>query len=190
MIVKGTKKQSKTWRWLQSAASKDETRPVLTGLHVTEGYVVGCDGHRLHAAKSDLTHEGEDLNGKIVAGKIPAGEFQADMADIEGRYPNIQTIMPMSAPTFEIWCNPKLLVDALRGMERPVCLRFFGESAPFEACDPEQERYALIMPISMREDKAVWRPTTPKTEMKARLVEKLAAAENELASTAGSRSSP
>jgi len=180
MILKGTKEDSKLLRWLQAAATKDESRPVLLGVMGCDGYAVACDGFRLHAAKTDLIPEGKNLHGKLRA-----GDFEVDMFEIGGTYPSWQQILPGGPVEFAIDVDPKLLIVALKGMENPVTLRFYSPTSPMEVFG--KGRYALIMPLMARTDKRPhWRPTDPghrkrMQDMAERVRAKLADAEVELA---------
>ena len=176
MLLTGTKDDSKLLRWVEAAAGKDETFPaLLAGLHSQDDYIVACDGQRLHAAKSDLLPDG------TWSGKVRAGNFETEMQETGAKYPDFHAIMPIGEPAFEIWVTPRLVVDALKGMDMPVCLRFYTAHGAFEAFDPEQGRYALIMPVANPRDRDLWRPENAKTAMRKRLVAKLAAAEKALA---------
>lgn len=68
---------------LYKFTAKDDLRPVLTGVHHSEGWQVATDGHMLIACKQDYAEEKE---GQIVAkdGKV-----------IEGRYPNWRSVIPV-----------------------------------------------------------------------------------------------
>ena len=79
MIIKGTKEESKLIRWVQKGAATDKARPVLTGINVADGAMVATDGYRLHAAKApDCLSEG------LHKGKVPSGDFVAELEPIEG----------------------------------------------------------------------------------------------------------
>ena len=187
MIVKGTPEDSKLLRWLQSATADGKHRPTLSGIFARDGAVVGCDGFRIHAAKKpDCLPE-----GKILTGKVGAGDFVADMEEVDSDkyvYPDILQILPQSTPQFEIAADPKLLREALHGMERPVILKFHSQTTPLEVFSAN-DRYALIMPMHCDESRRVnscWRPTSRKQqertqEMAERVKAKLANAEVELA---------
>jgi hypothetical protein len=162
-LIGGSKDESKILRWLQSACAstnEKDSRPVLTGIRIFDGIVLGCDGFRIHAVPRPDALEG-DYEGSLV-GKIPAGEFIAKMEVIEGGYPNYEEIIPDDEPVFEIAVNAKFLRDALAGMESPVLLRFWKNTNPMEIMGTgrdDQSRYALIMPmhVSTGRDR-FWRP--------------------------------
>jgi len=159
MIIEGTKDESKLLRWVQNAQSEDEARPVLASMHVTEGYVMAGDGFRLHATPTPPCL-GNAL-GKQIKGKVPAGEFIAKVAEVEGTYPDMFQVMPVGEAGFAIAVNAKYLREALQGIEGRVILRFQSSKTAFEVFDEHGERYALIMPAHLCEDvlaRRGWRP--------------------------------
>ena len=172
MILKGTKEDSKLLRWLQAAATKDESRPVLLGVMGCDGYAVACDGFRLHAAKTELIPEDKNLHGKVKA-----GNFEVDMFEIGGTYPSWQQILPTGPVELAIGVDPKLLIEALKGMENPVTLRFYSPTSPMEVLG--KDRYALVMPLRDSRDDSPWRPGKPQTA-KMRIRGKLEVAERAL----------
>jgi len=179
MIIEGTKEESRLIRWLQKAQSDDAARPILTGLHVTEDYVIACDGFRLHATPTPLCLQ--LARDKQVKGKVPAGDFAANMEEVEGTYPDIFQVMPNSEATFAVAVDPKYLREALQGVEGYAVLRFRSPDTPIEVFDQYGKHYAVIMPRHQHpaNDPKVggWRPE----DAKARIRRKLAHAEKLLA---------
>jgi len=188
MIIKGTKAESLVIRWVQGAATKDKTRPMLTGINVADGSIVACDGFRLHAAKKP---ECWDVEG-TVKGKVPSGDFVADLETIECKYPDFHQVMPTGEVVFSIGVNAKYLKEALAGMDpaQPTILRFFTASGAFEIFGKdkkENDLYALVMPMYIREQKLEqggWRPTKPNAEMLERVKGKIEDLEDQIATDA------
>ena len=70
-MIEGTKEDARILKWLQKAQSKDQARPVLTGIHSNEKHAVACDGFRIHLIeKRDCLAE---INNKTINLKIPTG---------------------------------------------------------------------------------------------------------------------
>lgn len=76
------------YEWVALAASTDNLRPVLRGIHVN-GQLTATDSYRVHRAA------GTD-------GRAPGLWDARTGAPIEGTYPNVDAITPMDAPTHEI----------------------------------------------------------------------------------------
>lgn len=184
MIIKGTKEESKLIRWLQKATTKSEDRS-LDGIYVCDGHVVACDGIRMHAAPTPDCLKKWD---GIWDGRVPSGDFAADLEQVEGIYPDYNQIMPTDPPQYEIAMSARLLIEALQGMKEDsnmVIFRFRGKHDPVEIFGPEAKVYALLMPMKCR-DLALWRPQSDKQkqadkEMRERIKRKLAEAEAKLA---------
>jgi len=189
MIVKGNKQESTLIRWVQKAAAKDETRPVITGINVADGTITGVDGFRMHAAKTPECLQ--DTTG-IVRGKVPSGNFVAELTEVEGKFPNMDQVMPKGPVQFAIAVNAKYLKEALAGMdpERPTILRFFTPRGAFEVFGhdkAENELYALVMPMHLEHRDLTlggWRPVKPDAEMLERVKGKIADLEDRIAADA------
>ncbi len=177
MIIKGTKDESKMLRWLKRAASAKD-RPLLCGIRVDNSNVVAADGYRMHIAPTPACLE--PCQGKLVNGKVPAGEFTVVVDATDGPYPDYMQILPKGSLEFAIAVNPKYLIDALKGMGEQAILCFYGPHDPMEVRG--QDRYALIMPLHLENlaDKG-WRPLRHDPEMRKRIERKLAEAELALA---------
>ena len=159
--IKLDKHISKVIRWLQQAQiDKDDPRDVLKGIHVNEN-LAACDGYRLHVAKVN----DENVSGMIVKqalkghtvdlGTIRAGENLVEPTSIPGTYPEWEQILPQDNPAYEIVINPNHLIDALKGLDDSVRLRFYAPDKLFEVMGNiytksgsinETPVYALIMP--------------------------------------------
>jgi DNA polymerase III sliding clamp (beta) subunit (PCNA family) len=96
-----------------------------------------------------------DYKGMILKGKIPAGDFLVELESVDGEFPDWRQVLPDGDPVFEISLNPKLLINALKGMVGAVRVRFYGSSKPVEVIDssPDDLKYALIMPLRMSTSK-------------------------------------
>ena len=185
MIIKGTKDESTLIRWVQKGAATDKIRPGLTGINVADNHMVACDGFRCHAAKAP-----ECLPDGILKGKIPAGDFVAELEPIDEKYPDYHQVFPTGPVAFSIAVSAKYLREALAGMDpaRPTILRFFSTSGALEVFGKdknENDLYALVMPMHVSEpEKGGWRPTKPNAEMLARVNGKIADLEAQIAADA------
>jgi len=165
--VKLTRFQSQLTKWLQLAASNDPARGILRGINVQDTYSVTADGYRMHTINQPILEN----TGTFDLGKVRAGENIIEPQEIEGKYPDIISLVPAKEPVFEIAVDPALLVDALKGMPKykPVRLRFFGDREPIEVMgkvEPSRNdmkndpvyMYALIMPMHLDHAPDPWKP--------------------------------
>lgn len=163
-VIKGDKEQSKLLRWLQLGASKDDARPALTGIYVTPDVMVTVDGFRLHMAPTAACLV--DHEGKILAGKIPAGDFLTELETVETNFLDYEAIIPDAARevVFEISVDSRYLSEAVKGMgddtNRRIVLQFYGKNQPMVIIDPSKEnpRKVVLMPMHMVEDATYWDP--------------------------------
>jgi hypothetical protein len=149
MLIKGNKKDSMLIRWLQKMASSDAGRPVLTGLNVDNGQTVACNGFRMVVI--DTPEFLQDAEGKIVRSRVSAGEFESELEEIDGTYPDYQGIYPKKEAQAIISVNPKLLREMLSGLsELPVSLVVYGDTLPMELYGKtrdERDAYMILMPM-------------------------------------------
>lgn len=158
--IRGTKKESRLMRWLAKAqAGKD--RPILTAFHRRNGIAVSCDGFRLHAAPvpgclQEVPETNYELGQANYRGKIKAGDFEADLDEVEGTYPDIAQIMPKGEPVAEFAVNPKYLREALAGFNTVVVVvRIYDETSWNDALGPItvhgviDKRFALVMTTAL-----------------------------------------
>lgn len=170
MIIRGTKEESKALRWLDKAKA-GEDRPILDTWHRRNGVLLCCDGFRLHALPTpDCLKDIPDTNqhGQAnLAGKIPAGDFVADLETKANLYPNMAQIMPVPAEIIlEFAINPKYLREALAGFsgENMVIIRKYARPESENSdwlMSPITihgvERYALVADMHAHNPK-VWEP--------------------------------
>ena len=166
--IKINKHNSKVLKWLQSAASKDKNRPVLTGINIDKNYsrfwAVTADGWRLHIVPKD---ELEELpEGLRDYGKIPASGIIEEPDIIDGTFPDVLQIIPRKEPVLEIAVNSKFLIDTLKGLDSMAILKFHGANEPMEilgnikTTEGSTPAYAVIMPITleMAKQEIDWKP--------------------------------
>ena len=128
--------ESKVVSWVQLACSKDEARPILTGISVEDGRMIGCDGFRVH--ETGTTPTLERFKGKIVKllSKVSPNKL-VEVEEVEGKYPDIDMVYPKGNPKFRIAVDAKYLSDALSlvskakdNFDRKVVLDFYGDTSP------------------------------------------------------------
>lgn len=169
--IRGTKEESVELRWLAKAQSKNDNQPVLESFHRLGNLTMTADGFRLHviptpACLAELPNTNGDAQANYT-GRIPTGGFVADVEGHEGYYPNVEVLLPTGAPTVEIAINPKLLREALDGMEEPVIIRQYTNPGCITVHGVgDQRRYALIMQMHLDKVGMGWQPNFPKEEAK------------------------
>ena len=163
LVIKGDKEQSKVLRWLKLGASKDDARPALTGIKIDGDAAITADGFRMHMAPTPPCVI--DHDGKILAGKVPSGDFLTELETVESIFPDYRQIIPDSELVkFEITVNSKYLVDAVKGMgadcDNRCVLQFYGPHQPMVIIDPSKHnpKKAVIMPMHAREGAEYWDP--------------------------------
>ena len=166
MTTRITNEENRRLRWLYKAASKDKAaRPILTGLHVTNGAIVATDGYRLQAIETPAALR--EMDGQTVTPDgltAKAEEVTFAPVDTDQQFPDYSVLMPKHDPILEIAVNGKMLREALEGMtgESSVLLRFWSPTSPLEVhgkATDESRTYALIMPMSRRRNPTKpWRP--------------------------------
>ena len=160
------KEESKRLRWVQKAQSKDPMRSILNGVHVDNNNIHATDGYRIHSthAPSDMTK----YNGKVLQGKVPAGETFVDMQEIIGAYPDLSTFSSAVEPEFTVVVNPKYLAEALSVMDGVVRLAFWGAHKPMEIYGNDKNgvpcHVALMPCYSGKEHTKQWMPYTPSSK--------------------------
>ena len=163
-VIKGDKEQSKLLRWLKLGVSKDTARETLTGIYVTPEAMVTTDGFRLHMAPTAACLV--DHEGKILAGKIPAGDFLTELETVEANFPDYEQLIPDAAKkiVFEISVDSRYLSEAVKGLggdtNNRVVLQFYGKNQPMVIIDPSKEnpRKVVLMPMHMVNDQVYWDP--------------------------------
>ena len=119
-------------------ASKDDTRPILTGLHIGGGYIEACDGFRASRYKIDTAPEIDAIipaavlayGGLKKAVKIEAGKKYARITSdtgavfyarlFAGNFINLEAIYNTNCTRRAITFNNRELlsfVDAMRGLK-------------------------------------------------------------------------
>ena len=151
MIVHGTKEESKEIRWIQKAAARDTSRPILTAVFCNGDMVATADGYRMHAIPKPECLK--DVHGAIHA-KVPAGDFVAETSEQDGTIPDLAVVMPSNEPVCAIAVKAEYLREALEGQES-VVLDIRQPHDPIEILSTSQcehPRYALVMPINLGHD--------------------------------------
>jgi DNA polymerase-3 subunit beta len=114
-------------------ATRDETRPVLTGISISKTGVVATDSYRLMVAPAvgsvrrktplllpavGLSKIVKRVKGRVVIfhdngatrAVVSAGEIEATIRTIDGQYPNYQQLLP-DAWTGSLWVNRAELLE-------------------------------------------------------------------------------
>jgi hypothetical protein len=173
MIVNLDKGLLKAVKWLMKACSTDKTRPILQAVNVN-GHIEGCDGMRYHAVNASMFEFDAEHNtptdNQLVglyhmdAPKVGFNVIQSN----DSKYPAMQDLIPHKQPVFEIGVNPKLLADALAGLDTPVKLSFYAPTECIEVRGMinmyEYATYALIMPHLFDGFDRTWTPYQDKKE--------------------------
>jgi DNA polymerase III sliding clamp (beta) subunit (PCNA family) len=161
-MIKLDKFKSKLAQFIQRAQSQDESRLALCGIYIENDSVVAVDGHRLHAIKLDALPELEELKGKVTdLGKIRSGENILEPEVIEGKYPDILQVIPNKEPTITFGINPKLLVDAIKTLDKnSLVISLHTPLEPIELFGKMngEEVYMLIMPMNIGKSDIYWKP--------------------------------
>lgn len=172
VTIRGNGDQSQVLRWLLRATA-DDSRPVLEGIHLTDGWAIATDGRRLFAVQADelgevmapaaecqAKNEAAD-DGRSIASwrtdKIPAGEFVADLEAVEGTFPDVNRVIPRGREhKAQVTLNVDFLADLAKyGAHGQVTLLIGEPSEPVEVLyrtDDGHKRYALIMPMHLDRD--------------------------------------
>lgn len=148
-ILKLDKKESKLIEWVNRAKSTDISRPALQSTNFNSE-ISAVDGWRHH--KIDKL-ESIDLNGQFEMPKIRAGEniIEIEPMDSDYDYPDVEEAIYLQLntkePVLTIKMNPKLLMDALRGLKGMVKLTFYDSESPMiiEGELEDEDVTALIM---------------------------------------------
>ncbi|KKL89531.1 hypothetical protein LCGC14_1913790 [marine sediment metagenome] len=162
MLVKGDKKFSRLIRWLQNMASSDAGRPVLNGIHIDGDQTMVTNGYRLVVI--DTPKELQNLGPATIEGKVPAGEFESEFTNIEGKYPDFNTIYPNGVAQAVVDVDARLLrelLDGLSGTPSSVSLVLYGPNRPIElfgATRDDRDAYMVLMPMHRALDNKLTRP--------------------------------
>ena len=155
--------------WLKKAVYKDEARPALQSILVSDK-LESADGFKIHRLNYQLTNQ----QGEVIEGLfLPRGDTLEPDTHEGIIYPDLDQIIPTTPvmthnnPKGEIntkacFCvsvNAKFLMDTLSGFNGKVTLVFTGDTHPFEIFGQTKdyvEAYALIMPMQT-DTKELWR---------------------------------
>jgi hypothetical protein len=108
--------------WVTVACSRDEARPVMTGILVEEKRIIATDGRRLHIAARP-------------AGMMKGLWHHARPVQIEGKYPDFDKVIPTSSATHSIsaFGLGAAIADLLR-LNRANQGSHYDYTAGFEKC--------------------------------------------------------
>lgn len=189
MILTGPAEDAKTLKWLQLAASSDNTRPSLTGVYVDGPVTVSTDGFRLHVAPTPETlqdHQGEIISptgGKwpSASGKAP---FVATAEAVDANFPRYQNIVedahntPVAAV---VYLDAAFLTDFCNGLKKGTVVKItvppnktpgryvyqdpvILATVPHKDAPATPERWAIVMPKNMHPDTDPGYDPFPRTE--------------------------
>ena len=150
------KEQAKALKWVQLAASKDQSRPILNGLYINNGETVGCDGFRLHIIETpEPFTDSIAVQGKVIQqlNTVALTPRIEEYIEYEGGdYPAYEQIIPSDKPVFKIAVNKKLLA-ALAAMpgDEAIILSFTGDNKPIKVTSGSSDckAVAVIMPMHL-----------------------------------------
>ncbi len=168
MVVKLSKSENTTARWLQKSADPNHARVVMNGVHVDDNLLVATDGIMLFAAQVEGEWSGwNGHDGQTFAGKIPATASLVELQIIaEGekysgeKYPDYKKLISNftegKEPIAVMCIDAERLVQAASGMARDkdsrILLRFYGHDKPIELLGrtkgyPHYGLYGIVMPM-------------------------------------------
>jgi len=182
--LKGTKRQFDTLRWLQLAASKEDSRVVLQCIayHKDSGVVATADGFRIHATDEapELLSDAEpDSNGFVLVmadkkTKFPRLDAIVEPEIIDATMPDLALVIPsVGGEQTDFYIDAQYLIEALKGMIGSGCdavrIRQSGKSSPvevfgrrpvgqYQSVADARPAYAVIMPMSAGATPLTWRP--------------------------------
>jgi len=156
-IIISTKEDAEVMRWLQLAASKDESRPVLQAIRKEGENCITADGWRLHiapapSAMADFTEDSNTIvnSGKPIA-KSAGRIYSAQNED--GQYPDYDQVIPKNEPRAVVTLNKKFLIDICNmpdddSSNNPAIV--LEIRAPHEPIIVSNSQYkAILMPMSI-----------------------------------------
>lgn len=163
-----TKGDKKNLNFLKVAVSDDYARPVLQGVNISGGLAATANGFVLHVIPDYVLTFSDSVGGTVL---ITDKKGEKDTIEatpiVGGMYPAYQEILPdPKKAVFAIAVNPGLLAKTLSQLDpdRPVILRFYGETLAYEVYGSTQNldpAYALIMPAYIPEKSHMeWSPRT------------------------------
>lgn len=163
-------------RLVANAVSKDNTRPVLTCVHIRKGIIEAADG--LIAVQRELSYEGEELllRGKELSkckgdvltltkdkgGVRVQGKETITLYPVSGTFPNIDKLYPETADEdrimerltgeklapFQIAFSRESLLKLLKSVDEDVVrFSFYGQQRPVKV--ETLGAKGLIMPMSV-----------------------------------------
>jgi len=164
-VVVVTEETVQGLKHVMGARSKGAYDPQLRGVYVdaNEGFAVGADRHRMHAAPVCMeggTWDMELGKGGVVLATPIEGEYPIHMKDLEKCSPRTP-----DADTFDIIMLAEDLRAVFARMAGPVRIRirsaqqaveFFGNTRR-----PSVRAYSMVMPLKWRpehDETLVWRP--------------------------------
>lgn len=164
-FVRIAKSLGRALKWVMTAASKDDYRPVLTLLRVDprdggkwgRGVVMAADGIRLHMVQgiNTGTDEEDDKRPWLFNERLdlPAGNYEVRTAlqardhinefwEVTGHtFPDVESVVPSRnsemKPVALVPVNPQLMIDAMRNTKKsaPVYIRIFLNKEQVESND-------------------------------------------------------
>jgi len=155
--------------WLKKAVNKDEARPALQAISVSDK-LESADGFKILRLNYQLTNQ----QGEVIEGLfLPRGDTLEPDTREGIIYPDLDQIIPITPvmthnnpkgetnteACFCINVNAKFLADTLSGLSGMVTFVFTGDTHPFEIFGHTKdyvEAYALVMPMQTEVDK-LWR---------------------------------
>ena len=148
------KEQAKALKWVQSGASKDRAREILTGIYIDNGSTVTADGFRMHIIPTpEPIKDSISMQDKVIkpVSTITVNPTIQEYKVIDGKFPQWGEIVPSDEPVFRIRLNPKYLA-ALKDMPTDgtgsILLEFTDSSHPVKITGAEGN-IAVIMPMKL-----------------------------------------
>jgi len=132
------------------------------------------DGYRLHTKSIEIHNSSEDIEVLTDYVKVPKSKVCAVTIDTESslitydfpelnekiikpiyndlNFPDVENLKDQNETKFTIACNPKFLIDALKGFkDSNIIIEFSDNNKPFviTAANSDDESYNLVLPVRM-----------------------------------------
>ena len=145
------KEESQVVKWIHSGCSKDQARPILTGIHIKNGQTYSADGFKLMRINTpESLTEFEGMTIKPLT-NIPAAPAVIEWEVIDGHFPDCEQIIATDKEeVFSFSVNKKLLADAIEKMPGDVMITFSftGSVEPMRITNGDA--LLVVMPMKAR----------------------------------------
>ena len=180
-VFKFTAFERKVLNWLRDGCSKpSDNRPALEAVSVDEGGISSTNGMMIKSVEREAIAD-EIENKTWLFQRIPANGLSF-VRPSELRFPDVFSFVESrnsKEPVTEISFDPRLMINILKDLERPVTMRIYETGkinqpvelfGMIEAKEGKIERrasvYALLMPMHSGRSNMKgkpWKPSKPDT---------------------------